>query len=372
MVHSLLDWSIRASLIVLGVATIAGGLRLRSATALHRVWTAALVAMLLLPVWTAWGPKASAPILPMVREARVMKFAPELADPSLPAVSSASSSFGTQEFEQAPAIWNWERALRGVYAAGALLMLARLLRGTWNVRSMIGAAHRAEGFLVSPLCSAPVVAGWFRPVLLLPEGWRDWSAAKLGSVLVHERQHIRRRDPLVQWLALLNRCVFWFHPLAWWLELKLAALAEDASDDAVLANGLSAADYAGYLIEIARSVGGAGTGTIGGSAALCKRKTLAAHPADYGGRAGATAVPGESGGCGWLVFADDWRVPGVQTEPPCHNSGIEEPTRAVRHGCAATAMGQPAGHCDLEDGAEPNAAWGKPIDGCGEGQPECV
>lgn len=42
-------------------------------------------------------------------------------------------------------------------------------------------------------------------------------------MLTHEREHVRRRDPLVRWLALLNRCVFWFHPLAWWLERPRAA-----------------------------------------------------------------------------------------------------------------------------------------------------
>ena len=58
----------------------------------------------------------------------------------------------------------------------------------------------------------------------------------------------------MQWLALLNRCVFWFHPLAWWLERRLAALAEEACDTAVLAGGHAAHDYARYLIEMARSI----------------------------------------------------------------------------------------------------------------------
>src|SRR5512140_2695582 len=57
----------------------------------------------------------------------------------------------------------------------------------------------------------------------------------------------RRRDPLVEWLALLNRAVFWFHPLAWWLERKLSALAEDACDAAVLRGGHDAHAYSEYL-----------------------------------------------------------------------------------------------------------------------------
>jgi hypothetical protein len=100
--------------------------------------------------------------------------------------------------------------------------------------------------------------GWFRPVAILPEHSHEWPPAKLDAVLTHELEHARRRDPLVQWLALLNRAIFWFHPLAWWLERRLATLAEDSCDAAVLASGHDAGDYAEYLLDIARAVTRAG------------------------------------------------------------------------------------------------------------------
>jgi len=75
---------------------------------------------------------------------------------------------------------------------------------------------------------------------------------------LHEREHIRRRDPLLQWLAVLNCCIFWFHPVAWWLERKLNLLAEEACDAAVLARGYSPQTYSTYLIELARTVQVAG------------------------------------------------------------------------------------------------------------------
>ena len=59
----------------------------------------------------------------------------------------------------------------------------------------------------------------------------------------------------MRYLALVNRAVFWFHPLAWWLEQRLAALAEEACDEAVLARGHSAADYSEQLLDIARMAG---------------------------------------------------------------------------------------------------------------------
>jgi uncharacterized protein (TIGR03435 family) len=48
--------------------------------------------------------------------------------------------------------------------------------------------------------------------------------------------------------------VFWFHPLSWWLERRLSALAEEACDAAVLQQGHDPRDYANYLLELARAV----------------------------------------------------------------------------------------------------------------------
>ena len=103
---------------------------------------------------------------------------------------------------------------------------------------------------------APVTVGWLTPTVILPEVWQRWQLARAGRVvLTHEDEHARRRDPLVQWLALLNRAVFWFHPLAWWLERRISALAEEACDAAVLervaATGSSTPEY---LLDMARSV----------------------------------------------------------------------------------------------------------------------
>src|SRR6202035_5791555 len=46
----------------------------------------------------------------------------------------------------------------------------------------------------------------------------------------------------------------WFHPVAWWLERHLSALAEEACDNVVLARGHHPREYAEYLVDMARSV----------------------------------------------------------------------------------------------------------------------
>jgi hypothetical protein len=101
--------------------------------------------------------------------------------------------------------------------------------------------------------------GWLHPAVILPNHWQEWPEQQLDAVLIHEREHVRRRDSLIQWLALLNRALFWFHPLSWWLERKLSVLAEEACDAVVLARGHKPQDYSEYLLDIARSVSRSGS-----------------------------------------------------------------------------------------------------------------
>ncbi len=246
----------------IGTGLVVSALRIHVSSARHRAWTAAMVGMLLLPVWTKWGPSVGAPVLPLLPELIVGVESPRPAAP-LPAATwrvQAPQPAVAPPVPSAPRMPrpDWRQALSALYLAGLAVMLARLVRGAFQVRTLMSGARQTDGFAVSPLCATPVTIGWLRPALLLPESSNTWSAEKLDAVLIHEHEHVRRRDPLVQWLALLNRCIFWFHPLAWWLERKLAALAEESCDAAVLARGLAPLDYAVYLIEMARSVSEAG------------------------------------------------------------------------------------------------------------------
>ncbi|MGH9471296.1 MAG: M56 family metallopeptidase [Terriglobales bacterium] len=163
----------------------------------------------------------------------------------------------------------WVLSAVGLYGLVALLFLLRLALGWLAGRrlrrvartitadeapSELGAAARAAGLTGPPLLaetdliSVPATLGMLRPVILLPADWRDWEAAKLRAVLAHEASHIARGDPLTRGLALLHRALFWFSPLAWRLDRKLAELAEEASDEAALGAGADRAGYAETLL----------------------------------------------------------------------------------------------------------------------------
>lgn len=92
------------------------------------------------------------------------------------------------------------------------------------------------------------------PAVILPRNWTEWDDWKLRAVLVHELAHIRRGDWLVAMAACIGRCVFWFHPLAWWLERHLATLAEQSSDDGALESTGDAARYASTILEFASAL----------------------------------------------------------------------------------------------------------------------
>jgi hypothetical protein len=102
-----------------------------------------------------------------------------------------------------------------------------------------------------------VTLGIWHPIILLPTAWRTWREEKLQAVLAHELSHVVRRDALTRALAAIHRGVFWFSPLAWWLEQHLAALAEQASDDAALRAGADRTFYAEVLVGFYHDLQGA-------------------------------------------------------------------------------------------------------------------
>ena len=115
-------------------------------------------------------------------------------------------------------------------------------------RSLVRNSRPVDGPRVreSEWISVPMTMGQIVPTILLPIGWREWDSAKLQAVLAHEEAHIRRADWAIGVMARINCCVFWFHPLAWWLKRELALLAEYACDDSALdADGRPAAIRAG-------------------------------------------------------------------------------------------------------------------------------
>ena len=80
---------------------------------------------------------------------------------------------------------------------------------------------------------SPLTLGLVRPVILVPAGWRLWSAEQRTMILSHELAHVRRRDFLTALFAELTACLYWFHPLVRWLAGRLRLEQEYAADASV-------------------------------------------------------------------------------------------------------------------------------------------
>ncbi len=110
-------------------------------------------------------------------------------------------------------------------------------------------------FLVdAPTC--PCTLGWWRPSVVLPAVAQLFAPARLDAVLLHELEHVRRRDNLVHALARVGAALHWFNPLAWFALRELARERELAVDEVVVQRDVAAVDYAALLVDCARSLRG--------------------------------------------------------------------------------------------------------------------
>src|SRR5438552_121260 len=220
----------------------------------HRAWTGVVLFMLMLPLWMAFGYQVPLRMLsPIPQHGELTGSVPAATVPVVITQMNDHSS-AISKGDATPQVMDWREFMLGIYVLGVCVLLLRLAMGTCGAYRLMHQARCVQGHLTSSSCLSPITVGWLHAVTILPDGWGEWAQAKLETVLAHENEHVRRHDPLFQWLALLNRAVFWFHPLAWWLERKLAALSEEACDMAVLERGHDPRDYSEYLLDLARSV----------------------------------------------------------------------------------------------------------------------
>src|SRR5215203_2444679 len=282
-----IELTLKATL-VLGVAAATCWAMWRaSAATRHLVWASAVSALLVLPALSLVAPPLTLPVSlePVQSSAAVV----------LPLVPSAPPD--RQMPESAPRVADRQRASRGqaragviaalapvtrvstteivlaVWAFGALALLLRLITALVSVRRIMAAAETVDDehwheqletasadlgltrppvLLWSQALSVPMTCGLTRPAILLPCAARQWDAARMRVVLLHELAHIRRRDCLMHCLAQAALALHWCNPLMWMAQARLRAERERACDDLVLVAGTRGSDYAEHLLDIAR------------------------------------------------------------------------------------------------------------------------
>ena len=90
----------------------------------------------------------------------------------------------------------------------------------------------------------PSVSGWLRPTVVIPRKiLNELQDDELSAVLSHEREHLRRRDPLRYALLAALCSLYWFYPPMAWLARRIRETNEMACDEAVLASGMPVSTY---------------------------------------------------------------------------------------------------------------------------------
>ncbi len=257
VLNYLADASVRSLCLAVAAMLAIAAVRTRSAPVKHAVWTAVVCAMLALPLLSVALPSIPLRVLQPSSSALIEPLPELVSGPHAAAHAAVPASEPRRSLPGLPAL------AVSLYVLGAAFLLGKLALGYLLSRRLVkrsapidGAPVEAPGAALaeSKAVSVPLTIGWLHPRILLPTCWREWDRAKLEAVLAHEAAHVARRDWLVSALARLNTGLFWFHPLAWWMERKLAALAEEACDEAsLLANG-DRERYAQVLLEMAEAV----------------------------------------------------------------------------------------------------------------------
>jgi hypothetical protein len=201
-----------------------------SAAARSMVWTAVFVLVVLLP------------LAPM---------------------SSTSSTASPHEFTVhgdprwsllVAALWAGLSLLRGVQLLLSALALRRIARNAVPVvlAKELMSIHPRFTLCTSTEVDRPSVAGFFSPQILIPPALLETlSPAELQQVLLHETEHLRRRDDWTNLLQKLALVLFPLNPVLLWVERRMCLERELACDDRVLAKTGRPKAYAMCLTNLA-------------------------------------------------------------------------------------------------------------------------
>lgn len=251
MLDVLGEAALRTLLLAAAVACSLRLLRIRQPQLLLAAWTVVLATSIAMPMLARLAP-LHVPVIPVFPTTLIDDADDVLASTAAQTLQSAAP---LEERPQLSLRW-W---LETVYLVVAVAIAARVLLGValslrLLAKSVPVHAEWVAGMHVriSREVATPVTVG---RAVLLPLDAESWSAETRRAVLAHERAHVLRWDFAMLVLAQLNRALFWFSPLSWWLHRRLVMLTELASDDQAMAFTRDRVGYAAVLLEMGKRSG---------------------------------------------------------------------------------------------------------------------
>ncbi|RMH29121.1 MAG: hypothetical protein D6693_02480, partial [Planctomycetota bacterium] len=127
-----------------------------------------------------------------------------------------------------------------------------------EVQALIDAGAEQIGLRAAPRTYllhdrvSPMLYCGARPRLILPaQLWDELDDAGRRAVVHHELAHLKRRDHWLRWAELAVACVYWWHPMVWWVRRRLREEADHCCDAWVTA--LMPADRRAYATALVRT-----------------------------------------------------------------------------------------------------------------------
>lgn len=157
-------------------------------------------------------------------------------------------------------LWLAASAFRAGELAVQSLRLRRLWKGAipleadGNLRSLIStvSGERHIEICTTRKLDRPSVIGFFAPRILIPEWlYSRLTPGELEQVVLHEAEHLRRRDDWTNLLQKLSLILFPLNPALVWMERRLCREREMACDEGVVRRTQAPRAYAACLATLA-------------------------------------------------------------------------------------------------------------------------
>ncbi|MDB6174042.1 MAG: hypothetical protein JWL59_3353 [Chthoniobacteraceae bacterium] len=184
----------------------------------------------------------------------------------------AYSTIGTPQRHWQEAVEALMPSIAAIWFFGIVLLSTRrifawrTLHG-WKTRGLAARAGLQEQFsrllqrfgvpggvylLESAEVAAPLLAGIFRPVVLLPlRVLTGLGEREIEAILAHELAHFVRHDAWFNLAQIALETLFFYHPVVWWMGRRAREEREHAADDLALELCDDRLVYAGALGHLA-------------------------------------------------------------------------------------------------------------------------
>ncbi|MGX9430990.1 MULTISPECIES: M56 family metallopeptidase [Bradyrhizobium] len=253
MLAIVIEAAIRSSVLILAIWIGLKALRIFNPHILMSTWRLVLIASLASPLMVGrpmftLGADIPPALLVLTGDMSISSLASDLAPASAGQHGAISPHF------------DWRLLAASIYLLVAGWLLLRLAVGTalgWRLQISADPVYEdwtaGKDVRSSPAIKAP---GTFGSTILLPEHYGTWDVLDRRAIMVHEESHVRQRDFYFVLLAAINKAVFWFNPLAWWLSSRIIYLAEVRSDAAAIADIEDRIRYAELLVRLGHGPSG--------------------------------------------------------------------------------------------------------------------